>query len=170
MRKAEHLLIPLTLLLGAAACSDAAGPVDVDISPAYGSVNACYAVTGTLEETLVGADVPNNLYYFQGPISGSLEGTSFAALTASDNPAGGLPPHTVFGAGTRTVTVTAPPELAGATLLFELEQVNGLGPGRGGGDRMTLVSGARGGHLTLHGGFNFSTLTATYTYRGSICP
>jgi len=159
--------------LGVTACSDVVDPVQPSVAPAFDVIDACVEVSGTLTETFVGADIPNDTYYFSGPISGSLEGTSSSALTASDNPAAGTPRYIVFGAGTRTISVTGGSVglLVGGTLVFEMEQMNIVGgPGKGQGDRMTLVSGARRGHLTVHGGFDFATFTYSGTYHGSICP
>jgi len=163
----------LATFLGVSACSDAADPVQPDTAPAFDVIDACVDVSGTLTESFVGADIPNDTYYFSGPISGSLEGTSSSALTASDNPAGGTPRYIVFGAGSRTVSVAggSVASLVGSTLVFEIEQMNIVGgPGKGQVDRMTLVSGGRRGHLTMHGGFDFATFTYSGMYRGSICP
>lgn len=173
-KKTQQALLTLAALAAVSACGDQADPVSLDLSPELSVVDACHAVEGTLVESFAGADFPNNVFYFGGPISGSLEGTSFAALTGSENPAGGQPRYVVFGAGTRTVTVTggSVDALVGSTLVFELEQMNIVGAANAKGqvDRMTLVSGARGGHLTGHGQFDFTTYTYTATYRGSICP
>jgi hypothetical protein len=173
MRKTRKLLFTSAVAFAAFACRDIVDPVMPDIAPSYGVVSACVAVAGTIQEGFAGADFPNNVFYFSGPVSGSLVGTSLAALTGSNNPAGDPPSPVVFGAGTRTLSVTggSVDALAGKTLVFELEQTSVQGDlSVRGSDRMTLVSGARRGHLTVHGQFDFTTYTLTATYHGSICP
>jgi hypothetical protein len=56
-RSARLFLIALGPLATAAACGPGADPLDVDPTPSFSSVNACLAVSGTLEETFLGADI-----------------------------------------------------------------------------------------------------------------
>jgi hypothetical protein len=174
--RVNHGWLAAIALAAAAGCSESMHPVgsgDMDLTVARDVANACVAVSGTLVEAFAGADLPNNIFYFTGPLSGDLVGTSTAVLTSSDNPAGDPPSPVVFGAGIRTLTVagSASGRLDGAVLVFELEQTNFQQPPTvRDSERMRLVAGARGGHLTIHGVFDFSTFSLTATYRGSVCP
>ena len=173
MRKPRNLLLTSAVAFAAFGCGDTVDPVIPDIARSSGVESACVAVAGTIQETFVGADFPNDVFYFSGPLSGSLVGTSLAALTGSSNPAGDPPGPLLFGAGTRTFSVAggSVDALVGQTLIFELDQTNVQGDlSVRGGDRMTLVSGARRGHVTVHGEFDFTAHTSTATYHGSICP
>jgi hypothetical protein len=97
-------------------------------------------------------------------------GTTLAALTASENPAGDPPSPINFGSGTRTFTVTGG-DLDGAVLVFAVEAPARQDPPLAHDyTRMTLTSGARRGHLHLRGAFDYRTVTLTAAYRGSICP
>jgi hypothetical protein len=143
----------------------------LDVTASEGA--RCYAVEGSLTETFAGADIPNNLFFFEGPISGDLEGTSHAALTASDNPAGDPAGRAGFGHGQRIIHVTggSVPALVGATLEFTLEQAAVANPPlTRSNDRMTLTAGARRGHITVHGTFDFRTFTLGANYNGTVCP
>lgn len=145
----------------------------VFMQPALRSDDACYGVSGTIVESFQSADIPNGIFYFGGPVTGDLVGTSLSGLTASTKPAGDPPSPVGFGAGTSTISVSGGPIVAlhGAALVFEVESVTRTNfPAVSINQRMTLVSGARRGHLTVHGVFDFSTLTSTTKYRGSICP
>ena len=172
--KTRQLVLTVAVSLAFSACNGAADPVGPDLPLAHSVANACYDVAGSLVRTLVGADFPNGIFYFDGPITWSLEGTSLSALTASENPAEGRPRNVSFGAGTRTVSVTggSVAALVGSTLVFELEQTNiaGTSPSVRSGERATLVSGARNGQLTIHGRFDPATASLTAGYHGSICP
>jgi hypothetical protein len=173
MRKTPHLLLTSAVAFAAFACGDVGDPVTPDLAPSYAVASACVAVTGAIQESFAGADIPNGIFYFSGPLSGSLAGTSLAALRGSDNPAGDPPGPVLFGTGTRTLTVTggSVDALVGETLVFDVDQTNIQGDlSVRGGDRMTLVSGARRGSLTVHGQFDFTTHALTAAYHGSVCP
>lgn len=167
---ARLFLIAVGPLATGAACGPGADPLDVDPAPSFSSVSACRAVSGTLEATFLGADTPNDLFFFGGPISGDLVGTTLVALTASENPAGDPPGPINFGAGTMTFTVTGG-DLAGAVLVFAVEAPSRQDPPLAHDySRLTLTSGARRGYLHLRGAFDYGTVTLTAAYRGSICP
>lgn len=156
-----------------AACSDATAPRHLPASSSANAANACYSVTGTITETFQGADWVNGIFYFGGPMTGDLVGTSLSGLTASTNPAGDPPGPVGFGGGTSTLTVTGGTvqPLQGSTLVFALHQVaRTTFPVVNYNQHMSLVSGARRGSLNLHGTFDFNTYTSTATYHGSICP
>lgn len=173
MIRTRNLLLTAAAAFAALACGDIVDPLEPDIAPSHSVVSACVTVSGSIQETFVGADLPNDVFYFSGPLSGTLVGTSLAALTGSDNPAGDPPSPVIFGQGTRTLSVTggSVAALVGKTLVFDLDQSNVLHDLTvRGSDRMTLVSGARGGHLTVQGVFDVPTSTSTATYHGAVCP
>lgn len=175
MRNGNTLATALIAFV-AGACGDAYEPLGVEpvTAPAFSEVAACYTVAGTITEYFQGADIPNGVFYFGGPVSGDLVGTSLSGLSASDNPAGDPPSPLTFGAGTSWIAVSGGsiPVLQGATLTFELEQtvIQRGTAAQVANQRMTLVSGARRGHLVTSGAFDYTTLSSTSEYHGSICP
>ena len=175
MRRAFSASVALAVVSIAAGCDDTVSPpISVATVPTLSRLaEACYAVSGTIDESFKGADFANGIFFFGGPVTGDLEGTSLSGLTASDKPAGDPPGPLGFGAGTSTITVTGGsiPSLTGASLVFDLEQVSRTAPPIVTTNQsMTLRSGARRGNLTVHGTFDFATFSSTSTYRGSICP
>jgi hypothetical protein len=174
MRSVTPLSLLTAALIGFGACdgtTPATTAPSLDVTASVGA--RCYAVAGSLTEEFAGADFPNGVFFFQGPITGDLEGMSHAALTASDSPAGDPPGRGGFGQGERTIHVTggSVPALAGLTLVFTVDQAAVANPPiTRANDRMTLIAGARRGHVTVHGTFDFQTLTLGADYNGAICP
>lgn len=165
----------LAIAIGGTACGDRTSPSDLagPPSPSFGVELACHGVSGTAVATFLGADLPNNLFFFGGPVSGDLIGTIFSAVTGPGDAPGDPPSPINGGLGAHTMEVSGGSieALVGATLVFESDEVNRQDPPLAlSQSRWTLIDGARGGHLTMHGSFDFTTFVSTSEYKGSVCP
>lgn len=171
MRYAMHITVG-AMLVWVAACESSVSLVTSPELPASADPGeSCYGIAGTFVRSFVGADFPNDIFFFEGPVSGDIQGSGLEAATLSemgDPPGKALFQHPEI---TWQVTGGSVPALIGRTLVFSGEQVNRPdGPTVSGNMHLTLEAGARRGHLTDDVFFDGATLTVTGEYHGSICP